>query len=132
MDHYFETDRIKKAPGQENRKEYNYFVLSGGRVIWATGARLALMSVSDDSLYFLSLSQFVSSMNPAADVLALASAEFDTSNIAMGTTITVKWRGKPIFIRRRTAAEIAKEAAVNLSDLRDPQADKDRALDPEW
>lgn len=71
-------------------------------------------------------------MNPAADVLALASAEFDTDNIAMGTTITVKWRGKPIFIRRRTEAEIAKEAAVNLSELRDPQADKDRALDPEW
>jgi ubiquinol-cytochrome c reductase iron-sulfur subunit len=76
--------------------------------------------------------QFVSSMNPAADVLALASAEFDTDNIAMGTTITVKWRGKPIFIRRRTEAEIAKEVAVDISGLRDPQTDQARAADPEW
>jgi ubiquinol-cytochrome c reductase iron-sulfur subunit len=71
-------------------------------------------------------------MNPAADVLALASAEFSTDNIAMGTTITVKWRGKPIFIRRRTEAEIAKEVAVNVSELRHPETDQERASDPEW
>ena len=71
-------------------------------------------------------------MNPAADVLALASAEFDTSEIPVGSTITVKWRGKPIFIRHRTPEEIAKEAAVDISSLRDPQSDTDRAVDPEW
>ena len=71
-------------------------------------------------------------MNPAADVLALASAEFDTSEIAVGSTITVKWRGKPIFIRHRTQDEIAKEAAVDISSLRDPQTDMERAVDPEW
>ena len=49
-------------------------------------------------------------MSASADVLALASAEFNTSEIAEGTTLTVKWRGKPVFIRHRTDAEVASEA----------------------
>ena len=76
--------------------------------------------------------QFVSSMSPAADVLALASAEFETGNISEGTTLTVKWRGKPVFIRHRTDEEIATEAAVNIGDLKDPQTDAERAVDPKW
>ena len=71
-------------------------------------------------------------MSASADVLALASAEFDLGGVAEGTTLTVKWRGKPVFIRHRTAEEIAKENAVALSSLKDPQADKDRAIDQEW
>ena len=71
-------------------------------------------------------------MSASADVLALASAEFDVSSIAEGTTLTVKWRGKPVFIRHRTADEVAKEAAVPMSALKDPQADKDRVQDAEW
>lgn len=71
-------------------------------------------------------------MAASADVLALASAEFDVGAISEGTTITVKWRGKPIFIRHRTDAEIAKEAAVNVSALRDQQTDAERAADPKW
>jgi ubiquinol-cytochrome c reductase iron-sulfur subunit len=65
-------------------------------------------------------------MNPAADTLALASIEVDVSGIAVGQAITVKWRGKPVFIRRRTDEEISKAANVDLGDLRDPQADTDR------
>lgn len=76
--------------------------------------------------------QFVSSMNPSADVLALASAEFDVGSVPVGNTITVKWRGKPIFIRHRTTAEIAKEAEVDITTLRDPETDVSRALDPAW
>ena len=71
-------------------------------------------------------------MAPAADVLALASAEFNTSNIATGTTLTVKWRGKPVFIRHRTDAEVAVEATVDVGSLKDPQTDAERAADPEW
>ncbi len=71
-------------------------------------------------------------MAPAADVLALASAEFNTSGIAEGTTLTVKWRGKPVFIRHRTDAEIAKEATVGMSELKDPQTDASRVQDPKW
>jgi ubiquinol-cytochrome c reductase iron-sulfur subunit len=71
-------------------------------------------------------------MNPSADVLALASAEFDVASVPEGNTITVKWRGKPIFIRHRTAAEIAKEAEVDITTLRDPETDASRAADPAW
>lgn len=71
-------------------------------------------------------------MSASADVLALASAEFDIGGIAEGTTLTVKWRGKPVFIRHRTPEEVAKEAAVSLSVLKDAQTDADRAKDPEW
>ena len=71
-------------------------------------------------------------MSPSADVLALASAEFDVSAVPEGSTITVKWRGKPIFIRHRTAAEIAKESEVDINSLRDPETDQSRATDPAW
>lgn len=71
-------------------------------------------------------------MQPSADVLALASAEFDVAGIAEGTTLTVKWRGKPVFIRHRTDSEIAQEAAVNVSTLRDQQTDAERVKDPKW
>jgi ubiquinol-cytochrome c reductase iron-sulfur subunit len=71
-------------------------------------------------------------MSASADVLALASAEFDISGIAEGTTLTVKWRGKPVFIRHRTADEVAKEAGTPMSALKDAQADSDRVKDPEW
>jgi len=71
-------------------------------------------------------------MNPAADVLALASIEVDLSAIEEGQSITVKWRGKPVFIRRRTKAEIATAVADDKADLKDPVKDADRAKRPEW
>jgi ubiquinol-cytochrome c reductase iron-sulfur subunit len=69
---------------------------------------------------------FVDSMNPAKDVQALASTEVDISNIKVGESKKVMWRGKPISIRRRSAAEIAEAQAVDLKDLKDPQKDSDR------
>ena len=86
--------------------------------------------VSKGELYFYY--QLVASMSPSADVLALASAEFLVSGIAEGNSLTVKWRGKPVFIRHRTADEVAKEVAVPMSILPDPQPDVDRAKIPEW
>ena len=71
-------------------------------------------------------------MSASADVLALASAEFNIDSIAEGTTLTVKWRGKPVFIRHRTAAEVAREAAVPMSALKDAQTDSDGVQNPEW
>lgn len=68
----------------------------------------------------------IDSLNPAADVLALSSTEVDISAIPEGQSITVMWRGKPVFIRHRTKAEIAEESAVDISSLRDPQSDKER------
>ncbi len=74
----------------------------------------------------------VDTMNPSADVLALASTEVDLSGIDEGMSITVKWRGKPVFIRHRTADEIKEAEAVDLGVLRDPEPDTDRAEKPEW
>ena len=71
-------------------------------------------------------------MNPAADTLALASTEVDISKIAVGQSITVVWRGKPVFIRHRTADEIKAASSVDMAKLPDPQADKDRVKKPEW
>lgn len=69
---------------------------------------------------------FVDSMNPSADVLALSSTEVDLSPIAEGQEIKVMWRGKPVFIRHRTAKEIEEAKAVKLSDLPDPEEDSAR------
>ncbi|BBK29939.1 ubiquinol-cytochrome c reductase iron-sulfur subunit [Stella humosa] len=75
---------------------------------------------------------FISSMNPSADVLALSSTELDLAPIREGQAITVTWRGKPVFVRRRTADEIKLAGDVKLSDLPDPQPDQSRVKKPEW
>ena len=76
----------------------------------------------------------INSMNPAADTLALASVEIDISKVEVGQAITVMWRGKPVFIRHRTAEEItkAKDIDAQVATLRDKQLDADRAQKPEW
>src|SRR5690606_33945945 len=52
--------------------------------------------------------------------------------IAEGQSVTVMWRGKPVFIRHRTAKEIEEAKAVDIATLRDKQDDKDRAQKAEW
>ncbi len=74
----------------------------------------------------------IDQMNPDASVKALASTEVDISGVERGQSITVLWRGKPVFIRRRTEEEIAKAKKVNLKDLKHPEKDEDRAKNPEW
>ena len=74
----------------------------------------------------------IDQMNPDASVKALASTEVDISNVEKGQSITVLWRGKPVFIRRRTDEEIAKARNVNIDELKHPEKDEDRAKDPEW
>ena len=80
----------------------------------------------------LAIWPFIDSMNPSADVLALGSKEFDLSNIEEGTSKTVKWRGKPVFIKHRTKKEISEARNVNLNELKDPQKDEERVIKPEW
>jgi len=68
----------------------------------------------------------VDSLNPSADVLALSSIEVDLSHLTQGQEITVKWQGKPVFIRYRTDQEIAAARSVNIADLKDPESDEQR------
>ena len=75
---------------------------------------------------------FLKSMNPAEDTLALGTTEVDISKIEEGQSITVKWRGKPVFIRKRTETEIEEAKAVNILDLKDPEQDVDRVKKEEW
>lgn len=105
--------------GDPDKRAFTYFVMTGGRMIYASALRLAVL-------------KFLLSMSASADVLALASLEVDLGKVEVGSTMTVKWRGKPVFIRRRTPAEIATEAAVDVASLRDPQTDAERAQNPEW
>jgi ubiquinol-cytochrome c reductase iron-sulfur subunit len=75
---------------------------------------------------------FIDQMNPSADVLALSTVEVDLAPIAVGQAITVKWRGKPVFIRHRTEQEIDAARKVEVAELRDPQPDEARVQRPEW
>ena len=68
---------------------------------------------------------FIAQMNPDASTQALASTEVDLSPIKEGQAITVLWRGRPVFVRHRTADEIKAALAVKISDLRDPSARND-------
>jgi len=70
----------------------------------------------------------IDQMNPDASVKALASIEADISAIEVGQSVTFKWRGKPVFVRHRTASEIEEANAVPLEDLRDPATDAERVL----
>ena len=74
----------------------------------------------------------IDQMNPAASVKALASIEVDITTVDAGQSIVVTWRGKPVFIRHRTAKEIGEARQVALDDLPDPQTDAERVRRPEW
>ena len=75
---------------------------------------------------------FIDQMNPDSSVKALASTEVDLSQIQPGKAITVLWRGKPVFIKRRTSDEIAEAKKVKLEDLKHPEKDEDRVKKEEW
>jgi ubiquinol-cytochrome c reductase iron-sulfur subunit len=86
---------------------------------------------------------FIHQMNPAANVLALATTEVDLAPIEKGQSIKVLWQGKVIFVRHRTDEEITAARNVQLTELKDPKsenvskpdasaADENRVLKPEW
>ena len=117
-DNYYDTERSANA-GDPSRRAFTYFLLGGARFAYASMGRLAAI-------------KFVATMSASADVLALATAEFDLDSIEEGSTVTVKWRGKPIFIKHRTSDEIETARNVDLSNLRDPEGDDVRVQDPKW
>lgn len=116
---YDEHNHERFPPGDPNKRAFAYFVLTGGRFVYASVIRLLVL-------------KFVLSMSASKDVLALASLEVDLSSIEPGSTVTVKWRGKPVFIRRRTEDDIQLANSVDVASLRDPQEDSDRVKNPEW
>jgi len=91
----------------------------------ATGSVAAVGAVS-------AVWPLISQMNPDASTLAMSSTEVDLSPIPLGQIVTVKWRGKPVFVRHRTPEEIKAAVDVDVSTLRDPQSDSARVQKPEW
>ncbi|KAA8548296.1 hypothetical protein F0562_004725 [Nyssa sinensis] len=116
---YDEHNHERYPPGDPSKRAFAYFVLTGGRFVYASLIRLLIL-------------KFVLSMSASKDVLAMASLEVDLSSIEPGTTVTVKWRGKPVFIRRRTEEDIKLANSVDVGSLRDPQEDSARVKNPEW
>ena len=105
-----ESQENDNSPQEETRRD---FLMISTVSVGAIGAGLAAWP-------------FIDLMNPSKDVLALASTEIDLSGIEEGQSITAMWRGKPIFIRRRTDREINEAQTVKLSDLKDPETDDQR------
>uniref|UniRef100_A0A336LNM6 Cytochrome b-c1 complex subunit Rieske, mitochondrial n=1 Tax=Culicoides sonorensis TaxID=179676 RepID=A0A336LNM6_CULSO len=108
-----------KNDSAEERKTFTYLLAGGTGAVTAYGAKVLV-------------TDFISSMSASADVLALAKIEIKLSDIPEGKSVTFKWRGKPLFVRHRTASEISAEESVNVSELRDPQPDNVRCQRPEW
>ena len=80
----------------------------------------------------LAIWPFIDSMNPSADVLAVGMKEVNLDGIKKGTSLTIKWRGKPVFIKHRTDEEIKQAQETNIDQLKDPQKDQDRIIYSEW
>jgi ubiquinol-cytochrome c reductase iron-sulfur subunit len=111
------------------RRDFLYYATAGAGAVTAGAAVWPL----------------VNQMNPSADVKALSSIRVDVADLEVGSQLTVKWLGKPVFIRRRTEEEISDARAVDLADLPDgdarnnnigaaPATDENRAMDEsgEW
>ena len=110
-----------------SRRDFLYYATAGAGAVTAGAAIWPL----------------INQMNPSADVQALSSIRVDVSTLESGSQMTVKWLGKPVFIRRRTAEEIEQARTVEVSSLPDPVArnenipgevpatDENRTLDPE-
>ncbi|KAG1666107.1 hypothetical protein FOA52_010897 [Chlamydomonas sp. UWO 241] len=115
---YNEFNHGRKPPGTEGAP-FAYFVQTGGRFLYASAIRVVVLKA-------------LVSLSAAADTLAMGSVEVDYSGIEEGSTVTVKWRGKPVFIKFRTEEEIAAQASTAMSDLKDPQSDADRTVNPKY
>ena len=104
------TSRASISDHQVTRRDFVTLTATGAAVVGAACSAFTL----------------IDSLNPSADVLASASIEVDLSGIAQGQSVTVQWRGKPVFIRHRTKAEIEEARLVKLAVLPDPEEDNAR------
>lgn len=118
VDNAFYDDRIDKVE-EPNRRAFAYLMLTTVRFAYASAARLLVVKL-------------VASLSISASAAALATADFDLGSVEYGETLTVKWRGKPIFIRKRLPEEVEEVRQVSMTRLRDPELDEDRVVTDEW
>ena len=112
------TTPLPEPPALDGETRRDFLLLSTAAIA-AVGAGTAVWPLID-------------SMNPAADVRALASTEVDLAPVALGQRVTVTWRGQPVFISRRTQREIELARADDDADLPDPATDAERVQRAEW
>ncbi|KAJ2907300.1 cytochrome b-c1 complex subunit Rieske [Zalerion maritima] len=111
--------KYKSSVPSDRNALYGYFMVGTMAAMSAAGAKSTVH-------------EFLVNMAASADVLAMAKVEVDLATVPEGKNVIIKWRGKPIFVRHRTADEIAEANKVNVSKLRHSEADSDRAKKPEW
>ena len=104
------------VPVDEDKRDF-LFVTTAGLAV--AGGALTVFSLID-------------TMNPAKDVLALSTTEVDLSPVEEGQSLTVMWRGKPIFIRHRTNSEISDAGNVSVAELPHMASDESRVKNPKW
>ena len=114
------SDTANSAEGAEiDEKTRRDFLFATTTAVGAVGTALAAWP-------------FIDQMNPAADTLALSSTEVDLEPIEEGMSVTVVWRGKPVFIRHRTADEIKIAQVDDSAQLPHVEKDVDRVIKPKW
>ncbi|KIN00271.1 hypothetical protein OIDMADRAFT_164588 [Oidiodendron maius Zn] len=111
--------KYRSRKGANSNLVFQYFMVGTMGALTAAGAKATVQD-------------FLVNMSASADVLAMAKVEVDLSTIPEGKNVIIKWRGKPVFIRHRTAEEIQEAEGVDITALRDPQKDADRVKKPEW
>ena len=109
---------MKNNPQDEKKTRRDFIHITSGVTV-ATGMAVAGWPLIDQ-------------MNPSADVLALATVEVDLEPLQPGQSISVLWRGKPLFIRYRTEEEISEAKDIDLNSLKHPEKDEDRVKKEEW
>lgn len=112
-------DYVKKEGTTDKGRVFTYLTVGSLGLVSAAGAKSTVEA-------------FLTSWTASADVLAMAKVEVDLAAIPEGKNVVVKWQGKPVFIRHRTAGEIDEANSVDISTLRDPQTDAERVQNPEW
>ncbi|MEM7542115.1 MAG: ubiquinol-cytochrome c reductase iron-sulfur subunit [Pseudomonadota bacterium] len=93
------------------------FVTGSAAVVGAIGAAFAAIP-------------FAASFQPSARAKAIgAPVEVDVAKLEPGQRVTVKWRGKPVWILRRTSEQI-ESLKSNTEVLSDPESGK--SVQPEY
>ncbi len=116
LDGYKKPVDVNDDTGNRN---FAYFMIGSLSMLSAVAAK----SIVSDYLVHFSAS---------ADVVAMAKVEVDMNSIPEGKNVILKWRGKPVFIRHRTAAEIEEANQVSITELRHQETDAERTKQPEW
>lgn len=115
----FSKYKHKCGGHNETSRAFTYLMVGSMGTLTAVAAKYGVIDL-------------LTALAPGPSQLALAKVEFDLNKVPLGKNTIIKWRGKPIFIRHRTAEEIQEANSVDLSDLRDKQTDAERVKDPAY